>query len=97
MLYIEIMYILAATVALGACIPQLKQLLKAKHSDEFSIQTWVTWTCTQIVTLMYVLTIGDVIMACVNAIWLTFYACMTLLIIRYRRTSSQVLPTEAVE
>lgn len=78
------LYLLAATAAIGACVPQLKQLVKAKASDEFSLGTWMTWAMTQTVTLIYVISIGNMLMAMVNVVWVSFYTAMALLIIRYR-------------
>ena len=97
MLYIEIIYILTALIALSACVPQVKQLLKSKRSDEFSLQTWLTWTCTQLATFAYVVMIGDVLMACVNVVWVSFYAYMTFLIVRYRRHMVRTAAIEVVE
>jgi hypothetical protein len=81
----EIHYIIAAAIALTVCIPQIRQLLATKRSDEFSLRTWATWTVTQTVTLSYVASIGDVLLVCVSIAWVSFYAIMSLLILRYRR------------
>ncbi len=75
---------IAATIAVGACVPQLKQLVKTKASDEFSLSTWMIWAIAQTVTLMYVISLGNMLMAMVNIVWVSFYTAMSVLIIRYR-------------
>lgn len=84
MFYIEILYTISATIAICACVPQVLQLFRSKHSDEFSIQTWLTWTLTQMMTFVYVASIGNLLLMVVNGIWVSFYACMTIMILRYR-------------
>lgn len=86
---IEILYLIAATIAVGACIPQLRQLVIAKASDELSLPTWITWTLTQCFTLMYVISIKNIPMTIVNVIWVSFYASMVGLIVYYRRASNR--------
>jgi len=81
---IEVIYITAAIVALSAGIPQLRQLLIAKASDELSLSTWCIWFVTQLVTLMYVTSIGNTLMVVVNVAWVSFYAAMVGLILHYR-------------
>lgn len=88
---IEVIYILAAIVAIGACIPQIRQLIVSKASDELSIPTWSMWLGTQCITLAYVLTLGNFLMAAVSLAWVSFYASMVVLIVYYRR------PVEPVE
>lgn len=82
---IEVIYITAAIVALSAGIPQLRQLFIAKASDELSLPTWCIWFMTQLVTLMYVTSIGNTLMVIVNLAWVSFYAAMVGLIVHYRR------------
>ena len=96
--FIEALYLSAALIAIGACVPQLRQLIRAKASDEFNFSTWLIWTMTQSVTLMYVISIGNFLMAGVNLVWVSFYATMTFLIIRYRyRATQQLIPAEELE
>lgn len=85
---IESIYIVGAVIAICACIPQLAQLVRTKASDEFSLSTWMTWAMAQGATLMYVTSLGNVLMAVVNLIWLGFYATMSILIFYYRRRQS---------
>lgn len=97
---IEIIYVTAAILALSAGIPQLRQLLIAKASDELSLPTWCIWFITQLVTLAYVVSIGNVLMTVVNFAWVSFYAAMVSLIIHFRRripASESVLVEEEYE
>lgn len=89
---IEIAYIIAAIVAISAGVPQLRQLLIAKASDELSLPTWIVWLSTQTVTLVYVVSIGSTLMAYVSLAWVLFYAAMVSLIIYYRRPARQLSP-----
>lgn len=82
---IEVTYIAAAIVALSAGVPQLRQLFIAKASDELSLPTWCIWFMTQLVTLMYVVSISNTLMIIVNLAWVSFYAAMVGLIVHYRR------------
>lgn len=79
-----ILYIIAAIVAIGACVPQVTRLLRTKQSDGFYFRTWVIWAMTQMVTLLYVVSIGDWLMTAVNVVWVSFYVVMSVLILRYR-------------
>lgn len=92
MILLEIIYTLTALVALGACLPQIKQLLTAKRSDEFSLHTWSIWTVTQLATLIYVIGLGEALMMYVNLAWVSFYAFMVVLIVRYRRPVTVLAP-----
>lgn len=87
---IEALYITAALIALSAGVPQLRQLLIAKASDELSLPTWCTWFFTQCATLIYVTALGNILMMVVNLAWVGFYAAMVCLIIYYRRRSRLV-------
>lgn len=89
---IETIYIIGAVIALAAGVPQIKQLLLTKASDEFSLATWGTWLGTQCCTLMYVMAFGTGLMAIVNAIWVAFYCLMLVLIVRYRPRQTQPVP-----
>ncbi len=95
---IEVLYLTAATIAIGACVPQLRQLIKAKASDELNLSTWVLWAMTQTITLVYVISIGNTLMTVVNTVWVSFYVAMAALIIKYRykgRSASAIDMTEA--
>lgn len=94
---IELLYMLAATLSLVACVPQLRQLKLSKCSDEFSLMSWGTWTGAQMMSLMYVISIGNVLMVLVNIAWVSFYAYMTYLIVRYRRSASTDLGESMTE
>lgn len=93
---IEVIYIVAAFIAVGAAFPQLKQLLYTKASDEFSLSTWAVWSFTQLATLLYVMSIGNVLMIAVNVVWVGFYALMAVLIVYYRRNRTIVI-TDPIE
>lgn len=92
MYLIEFFYITAALIALSAGVPQLRQLLVSKASDEFSLSTWFIWLSTQCVTLAYVTTIGNTIMMVVNIAWVLFYAAMVGLILYFRRKQVSTVP-----
>lgn len=89
---IQTIYIIGAIIALAAGVPQVKQLLRTKASDEFSLATWGTWLGTQCSVLLYVCAFGTPLMMAVNAIWVAFYCLMLVLIIRYRPRSPELIP-----
>lgn len=91
---IEILYIISSFVALSACVPQLQQLVRTRLADDFSLQTWAMWTGTHTVTLMYMLSIRNMLLILVTIAWVIFYASMTYLIVKYRRTPAVVLVPE---
>jgi uncharacterized protein with PQ loop repeat len=80
----EITYTIGVLVAIGACIPQVIQLIKTKRSDEFSISTWLLWATTQGLSFMYAMHLGDTLLIAANAIWVSFYTLMVALIFHYR-------------
>lgn len=81
---ISIIYLIGALVAISASIPQVIRLFRTKHSGEFQLSTWVIWTGTQATSLLYVISIGNILMIGTNIAWVSFYAVMSYLIYRYR-------------
>jgi uncharacterized protein with PQ loop repeat len=81
---IEIAYLIASLIAVIAMVPQIKQLLITKQSDELSLSTWSAWAGCQVVSLLYGFSIGAFAYIIVNFVWIAFYILMVALIIRYR-------------
>ena len=82
---IEIVYLTSSSIAVLAMIPQVRRLLITKESDELSLGTWATWGCCQLVSLMYAVSLNARAYIIVNVAWITFYALMVMLIVRYRK------------
>lgn len=82
---IEIIYIVSIFLAITAFVPQLVQLVKTKDAAGFETKSWLTWLATQLVTLVYVISIEAYLMAVVNVLWSGFYAAMVVLILHYQR------------
>jgi len=82
---IQIIYIIASLVAVAATIPQVKQLLLTKESDELNLTSWSTWTAYQIVATAYGMSIHAWLYVAVSTAWVAFYVTMLALIIKYRR------------
>lgn len=78
------LYILGAVIAIGAGIPQIRQLLAVRNSDEFELSTWLAWLGTQVISLAYVISLRQVLLAIVSACWVIFYAVMVGLIIHFK-------------
>jgi uncharacterized protein with PQ loop repeat len=93
-LIVQILYIVASIVSIGAGIPQLRKLLLTKRTDEFSVPTWTTWTSTQAVSLLYSFYLGDLYFTMVCAIWLAFDGLMMVVILKYRRNSPASVAVE---
>jgi uncharacterized protein with PQ loop repeat len=94
---IHFLYALAATVAIYACLPQLRKLTQTKQSDEFSLSTWVIWLVTQGVAVLYAITISDPLYATVSVVWLGFYALMVTLIVKYRKEAKLAVVQEVTQ
>lgn len=82
---IEILYLISASIAVLAMVPQIKQLVLTRQSDELSLSTWTTWGCCQVVSLLYALSLHATAYIIVNVAWITFYGVMVTLIIKYRK------------
>ncbi len=95
MLALQVMYTLSAIVALAAGLPQMYKLIKTKNSDEFSLNTWVVWACTQMVSAIYLATLGDVLVVAICATWIAFYLAMVVLIVKY--TPPKQVPVTVTE
>ncbi len=92
----EVVYLSATTIALLVCIPQMRQIIVAKHSDEFSLTTWGMWIFTQSISLMYVASLKQTILVIASALWTLFYICMVALIVYYRRPAPEALIPEEI-
>lgn len=84
MTFIQILYLSAVAVSLGAGLPQMLRLMQTKDSSGLSLTTWRTWVFTQLVSLLYSLSIGDKLLVMVNILWVSFYLTMAAMIIKYR-------------
>ena len=94
---IEIVYTLTALLSIAVCIPQLRSLIRAKASDELNLSTWFVWTMAQVMTMIYVISIGSYLMAVVCLMWVSFYSAMVFLIVRYRYKPMPVMVTDDSE
>jgi uncharacterized protein with PQ loop repeat len=92
---IQVLYVIASVVSVGAGVPQLRKLLVTRRSDEFSVPTWSMWTTTQAISLLYSFTLGDLYFTTVCSIWLVFNVLMLTLIVKYRNNVSPV-PAEVM-
>ncbi len=82
---IEVFYLIATLISLGACIPQIKQLIQTRRADEFNMTSWTTWFFTQIISLTYAISVGETMLILANIAWVSFYLTMVCLIFYYRR------------
>lgn len=80
---IQVLFIMSSLTAVSAGIPQMVKLVKTKTSDGFNLATWMMWIGTQSVSALYSFSIGDPLLMTINFCWISFYAIMTTLIIRY--------------
>ena len=87
---IEILYLLGSFASVLAMAPQIKQLLTTKQSDELNIFTWSVWGGTQVIALAYSITLHATPYVIANLAWVTFYAVMLTLIIKYRTKHSTI-------
>lgn len=93
---IEVLYTCSASVAVLASIPQVRQLLVTKSSDELNIATWSLWLGTQFISLTYAISLQVHLLIIVNCIWITFYTVMLTLILYYRRNPGKVIDNACI-
>jgi uncharacterized protein with PQ loop repeat len=87
---IELLYISMTSLSVFASLPQIRQLIVLKRSDEFSLTTWIIWTLAQISALFYSIHINSIPYLAVNIIWIIFYVVMLFLILKYRTVAKNV-------
>lgn len=85
---LTLLVIFIGFIAIIAAIPQLVRLLRLKSSREFSLSTWVVWLCYQLVSVAYSIKLDAIAFVIINVLWSAFYACMIILIIKYRPGAS---------
>lgn len=93
----EILYTCSTTVAVIASVPQVRQLIISKRSDELSVPTWSLWLATQVVSLTYMISIRERLLIIVSSIWLVFYVIMMALIMYYRRNPGGPAPRQSMQ
>ena len=54
-----------------AYLPQIIKILRTKHTDDFSVPTWILWTTTSTIMFLYYIYITD--------IWLIFSELVCML------------------
>jgi len=86
--YIQTAYLISSSIGVLAMIPQIKQLVMTKQSDELSLGTWATWGCCQVMSFIYAISIHATAYIIVNVAWISFYITMVFLIIKYRKRRS---------
>jgi uncharacterized protein with PQ loop repeat len=87
---LEILYIFGVIISICASLPQVRQLVTVKASDEFSLTTWTLWLFTQCVTLIYVISLHNTLLIAAGVLWTAFYVAMVYLIIHYRHIRKPV-------
>lgn len=94
---IILLYLAASTASIIATLPQIKQLVVAKCSDELSLISWSIWGISQCITMIYSVYISAVPLIIANSAWILFYLIMVILIIKYRKKSNAILFSERAE
>lgn len=82
--YIQIAYLVSSFIAILAMVPQLRQVMKVKHSKELNIHTWTSWAVCQSISLVYALSVNATEYAIVSVLWIIMYSSMVFLIARYK-------------
>src|SRR5882724_13490809 len=82
---IEITYLVLSVASVIAMVSQVKRLLITKQSDELSLTTWFMWATYQTSALVYSISLHAIPWLATNIAWLSFYAIMLTLIIKYRK------------
>lgn len=82
---IEIFYLSASALSVVAMGPQIRQMLVSKNTEGLSLITWSVWMSTQLIAMIYSLSIGAWPFFLVSMAWCLFYAVMVTLIVKFRR------------
>ena len=62
-----------------------------RNADEFNLLTWVAWLLSQVTALFYSLALHSLAYLVVNVLWITFYATMIALIMKFRKGATTKL------
>lgn len=90
---IGLIYMLSGFVGVCAGLPQLIKLVRTRRASDFHLPTWFMWLGCQIITLVYAAMIHAMLIVAVSVLWVSFYAAIIGLIIRYGQVDA-VEPTE---
>ena len=82
---IETLFILVSIIAVSAGGSQIYRLLKVGRSDELSVSTWSLWLGTQVIQLVYMVSLQQPVLVAVSSLWTGLYVAMVGLILYYRR------------
>lgn len=83
----ELLFMLSTSISLVSSIPQARQLIITKRSDELSLPTWIVWFGSMIISLLYAISLSQLTLILAYIGWATFYGVMVGLIIHYRRAT----------
>jgi uncharacterized protein with PQ loop repeat len=92
---IEIIYLITSTGSLLMTVPQIRQLIVTKQSDELNIGTWTMWLVSQSVFFAYVVSKNDTVLMIMQFIWTLLYLAMVCLIVYYRWRPGGATPEQA--
>lgn len=85
---IALIYMLSGFISVCAGMPQLMKLMRTHRASDFHLPTWCMWLGCQVVTLCYAAMIHAGLIVAVSALWISFYAAIIGLIIRYGRVGA---------
>ena len=77
-------YSIACFTQLAAGLPQLFEIIREKSSHEMNLFTWGGWLGSQVVCLIYILSLGNLVLAAVSTAWTVYYIAMVLIILYFR-------------
>ena len=77
-------YSIACFTQLAAGLPQLYEIIREKSSHEMNLLTWGGWLGSQFVCLIYILSLGNPVLAAVSSAWTIYYIAMVAAIVYYR-------------
>ena len=89
---LAIIYMLAATTQIIAGFPQIARVIQCKSSRELSATTWSMWCFAQLASLVYTVSVGNLVLVTMSALWVIYYAVMVMVILYYRQAQYQPVP-----
>lgn len=88
------MAVAAQIIAVLAYIPQIRHLRKTKDSTGISLTSWVIWVLSNVILLVYALTIQEPVFIITEAVVVIANVTIVVLTYRYRQQGLQATPTK---
>lgn len=93
---LAIIFAIASSAQIVAGLPQIREIIRKRSSEELSLVTWIAWLVMQSLCFTYVASVGDPVLMSMSGLWILYYAAMVGVISYYRRFGQPLLARETV-